>query len=529
MERLAGRTILLWGWRRALVAFLAGALTVLSQAPYDFFAVCFISFPVLVWLLDGAAVAPPAGFLRRLGPAFAIGWWFGFGYFLAGLWWVGGALLVEADAYAWALPFAVMGLPAVLAIYYGLATAVARLMWSGDLGRIAALAFGFGLAEWLRMVLFTGFPWNAIGYAAMPVPLLMQSAAVTGLTGMNALAVLVFAMPALLASKRPLGAGMTIAAVLVAAHIAYGYIRLNAATPQPEQMLSVRIVQPNIPQTEKWDDATRDGIFRTLMNLSAQPPADGQPKPQLILWPETSVPYLFTDRPDALTAFANLLDDGQTLWAGAVRSETGPAGAEPIYYNSIVALNDKGEVVEAADKVHLVPFGEYLPLGGWLQALGLEKIVAAPMDFAAGAQRLVLTLPGKIRALPFICYEVIFPDLAAAGAASADLIVNVTNDAWFGDTPGPYQHFRQAQLRAVETGLPLLRAANTGISGAVDARGRVIDALALDVRGSVDLSIPAGRIDMMRIISPQAMGYMLLTLFGLTALAMKIRHHVMRI
>ena len=318
MERLAGRTILLWGWRRALVAFLAGALTVLSQAPYDFFAVCFISFPVLVWLLDGAAVAPPAGFLRRLGPAFAIGWWFGFGYFLAGLWWVGGALLVEADAYAWALPFAVMGLPAVLAIYYGLATAVARLMWSGDLGRIAALAFGFGLAEWLRMVLFTGFPWNAIGYAAMPVPLLMQSAAVTGLTGMNALAVFVFAMPALLASKRPLGAGMTIAAVLVAAHIAYGYIRLNAATPQPEQMLSVRIVQPNIPQTEKWDDATRDGIFRTLMNLSAQPPADGQPKPQLILWPETSVPYLFTDRPDALTAFANLLDDGQTLWAGAI-------------------------------------------------------------------------------------------------------------------------------------------------------------------------------------------------------------------
>lgn len=529
MERLAGRTILLWGWRRALLAFLAGALAVLSQAPYDFFAVCFISFPILVWLLDGAAVAPPSGFLRRLAPAFAIGWWFGFGYFLAGLWWIGGALLVEADAYAWALPLAVVGLPAFLAIYYGLATAVARLMWTGDVGRIVALAFGFGLAEWLRMVLFTGFPWNAIGYAAMPVPLLMQSAAVTGLTGMNVLAVFVFAMPALLASKRPLGAGAGIAAALVVAHVGYGYVRLSTAAPQSEQMLSVRIVQPNIPQTEKWDDATRDRIFGTLLELSAQPPAAGRPKPQLILWPETSVPYLFTDRPDALTAFANLLDDGQTLWAGAVRAETGPAGTEPTYYNSIVAINDKGEVVEAADKVHLVPFGEYLPLGGWLQAFGLQKIVTAPMDFAAGARRLVMTLPGKVRALPFICYEVIFPDLVAADAASADMIVNVTNDAWFGDTPGPYQHFRQAQLRAVESGLPLLRAANTGISGAVDAYGRVVDALALNVRGTMDFLILVERVDLKRVISPQAMGYMLLTLFGLTALAMKIRHRMVRI
>ena len=131
---------MLWGWRRALVALLAGALSVLAQAPYDFFAVCFISFPVLVWLLDGATVERPARFLRRLRPAFAVGWWFGFGYFVAGLWWVGGAMLVEADSFAWALPIAVVVLPAILAVFYGLAAALARLFWTDDIGRIAALA-----------------------------------------------------------------------------------------------------------------------------------------------------------------------------------------------------------------------------------------------------------------------------------------------------------------------------------------------------------------------------------------------------
>ncbi len=219
MERLAGRIILLWGWQRAFAAFAAGALLVLAQAPYDFFAVGFVSFPVLVWLLDGTTLESSGGVLRRLRPAFAVGWWFGFGYFLAGLWWIGGALLVEADEFAWALPLAVVGIPLILAFFYGLATAVARSIWSSNIGRIAALAFGFALAEWLRGFLFTGFPWNAIGYAAMPVPLLMQSDAVVGMNGMNALAVFVFAVPALLAGRRHLRFSFAVAVLLVAAGV----------------------------------------------------------------------------------------------------------------------------------------------------------------------------------------------------------------------------------------------------------------------------------------------------------------------
>lgn len=527
MQRLTGRIILLWGWRRALVAFVAGALAVLAQAPYDFFAVCFISFPLLVWLLDGATGEASDGWLRRLRPAFAIGWWFGFGYFLAGLWWIGQALLVEADSFAWALPFAVIGIPFALAFFYGFATVVARLVWSNDIGRIAALAFGFSLTEWLRDFLFTGFPWNAVGYAAMPVPLLMQSVSVIGMIGMNALAVFVFSLPALLVARRHLRLGAALFVVLVAGHVGFGYVRLAAPVEPATRSIDVRIVQPDVDLSEKWDASVRDRIFATLLGLSAKESEPGHAKPQLILWPETSVPFLFTERPDALTALGDMLGEGQMLIAGVVREEGGSgANAGSRYYNSVVAINDKGELVDAVDKVHLVPFGEYLPFAGLLERFGIEQLVAGPMNFAPGNERHPITLPDGVRALPFICYEVIFPDLVAVDATSTQLIVNVTNDAWFGDTPGPYQHFRQAQIRAVENGLPLLRAANNGISAVVDPRGRIVDALAVDARGAIDARVPVSGHAFISAGQRRINGLLIMFLFALMALTLNVRHRL---
>lgn len=523
MERLAGRIILLWGWRRSLVAFLAGALAVLAQAPYDFFAVCFVSFPVLVWLIDGATEGPRRWALGQLLPAFGIGWWFGFGYFLAGLWWIGGAVLVEAESFAWALPLAVLGIPLLLAFFYGFACMVARVMWSDTIGRIAALAFGFGLAEWLRGFLFTGFPWNAIGYAAMPIPLLMQSAGVTGIIGMNALAVFVFAMPALLAKRRHGFAGLALATLLVSAHVGYGYFRLAKPLEPDGRTLSVRIVQPSIDLTEKWDDAARDRIFRTMLDLSRQPVEAGGKRPDMILWPETSVPFFFTDRPDALAALGEMLEPGQMLIAGAMREEkASTAASQPRYYNSVIAINDTGEIVDAVDKVHLVPFGEYIPFSEVFSSLGLEQLVAGPMNLSAGNERHAISLASGIRALPFICYEIIFPDIVAVDVASSDIMVNVTNDAWFGDTPGPYQHFRQAQLRAVETGSPLVRAANTGISGVVDARGQIVDALAINASGVIDSVISFHRPSLSASGQLRERGLLILLFFGVIGIGMRM-------
>jgi apolipoprotein N-acyltransferase len=493
MERLADRVILVWGFKRALLAILAGAIGVIALPPIGFFAAMFISFTLLVWLIDGAAATPEASFIGRLWPAFVTGWLFGFGYFVAGLWWLGHALLIDSEQFAWALPLAILGLPSVLAIYYGLAAAVARMFWSEGMGRIAALAASFGLFEWLRSVTFTGFPWNAIGYGMMPVPLMMQSAHLVGVMGVTALAVFVFAAPALLGTRQGAKAGVGLAALLFAAHLGYGgyvfYVAPKPAAEPADKQSVIRLIQPVIDQAAKIDtDADRSAIFEQHLKLSAAAPKAGAKKPDIIVWPETAIPFILTDNQDALTRIADTLDDNQILIAGAVRvEETGPGNA-PRYYNSIYVIDGRGQIIAASDKVHLVPFGEYVPFESILENFGIQNIVEMPGGFTPAASREMLNLPNGFALYPLICYEIIFPG-EMAGIAQANAILNVTNDAWFGSTPGPYQHFQQARVRAVETGLPLIRDANSGISALVNARGEIIAGLALNESGFIDATI----------------------------------------
>ncbi|MBO3758816.1 apolipoprotein N-acyltransferase [Ciceribacter sp. L1K22] len=489
MDRLASRIMLTWGFRRVLLAILVGALAALALPPISFVAILFVSFPVLVWLLDGATGNPDKGFSRGYRTAFLIGWSFGFGYFVAGLWWLGGALLVEADEFAWALPLAVLGLPAVLAIFYGLATLAAKILWSDGVGRIAALAAAFGTAEWLRGFVATGFPWNAIGYGAMPVPVMMQSAQLIGVYGVSALAVFVFAAPALVGTGKGRRIGLTVALTLALAHFGYGIWVLARPDQQTDETLTVRLVQPAVDQARKMENADREEIFSDLLRLTSAPPPEGGAKPNVIVWPETSVPFILTENPDALTRIADALDDGQTLLAGAVRAEDRGAGLPPRYYNSIYIVDDKGQIIGASDKTHLTPFGEYVPFEGVLREMGVDNLISLPGGFSAGVQRSLLDLPAGGRLYPLICYEVIFPQEMADVSDDAGAILNVTNDAWFGATPGPYQHFQQARVRAVETGLPLIRAANDGISAAVDARGRIISGLKRHSKGAIDTTI----------------------------------------
>jgi len=492
MERIANRILLMTGWRRAGLAAVSGALTVLSQPPFHLFAVCFLTFPLLVWLLDGAIARLSRSWIASVWPAFATGWWFGFGYFVAGLWWIGNALFVEATEYAWLWPLAVTLIPAVLALFYGIAAVFARMLWSDGLARIFALAFGFGAAEWLRSYAFTGFPWNAIGYAAMPVPILMQSASVVGLYGMNVLAVFTFALPAAFAQARWRTA---LAAVLIAGllgvHAGYGYWRLDNAESVGDDAPLIRIVQPAIDQSEKWDQAKRDEIFDTLIALTTEANETGR-KPAIVIWPETSVPFILTEAPNAVSAIAGALDDGQILLAGAVRAgEAAEEGEAQTFYNSILALNGDGVIIDAADKKHLVPFGEYLPFKEVAERLGLQKIADADRGYSPAERRRTLSLPGGTVVLPSVCYEAIFPYAVRADGDPPTLIVNVTNDAWYGDTPGPYQHLHQARIRSVENGWPMARAANNGVSAVFDPYGRQLGALGYGVRGAVEAPLAA--------------------------------------
>ena len=499
MQSFANAIIVLWGWRRFAVAVAAGALSALAFAPFDAFPVLWLTLPVFIWLIDGATAAEGSNWVRRLVPAAIVGWSFGFGFFLAGLWWVGAAFLVEADVFGWLMPLAVVVLPAGLALFWAFGAALARLFWSESWSRVLVFAVALSIAEWLRGHLFTGFPWNAIGYALTPLPVMMQSAALIGIWGLTLAACLIFAAPALLVAE---GAGdrkagriaFAAAAVLFAAHLGYGAIRLAGPPDAVVPGVHLRIMQPNIPLGERWGFEQADQIMQRYVSLSGE----GRGAPGLagvthLVWPESAFPFLLTERPSALQAIADLLPPGTALITGAARAERPPGGGgdqRPPIFNAIYVVDDGGEIVDAYDKVHLVPFGEYIPFAGLLRWLGLRQLITLPGGFAAGTRRRGLDVPGAPPAAPLVCYEVVFPGAVLPPGARPGWMLNVTDDAWFGDTPGPYQHFLQARVRAVEEGLPLVRAANSGISSIVDGHGRVIASLGLGRMGVVDGDLP---------------------------------------
>ncbi|WP_375462547.1 apolipoprotein N-acyltransferase [uncultured Methylobacterium sp.] len=489
------------GWRRLGLAFLAGAVGALAMPPVGALPALVVSLVPAVWLVDGAA-GSRSRVAARIVPCALVGWAWGFGYLFAGLWWLGSAFLVEADEFLWALPLGVLGLPFALGLFYAAGFSVAGLLWIRGPARIAGLAFGIGAAEWLRGHLFTGFPWNTLGMALGQNLWLMQSAALVGLYGLTVLAVLLCAAPATLATgshPRSRFGPSTAAAIVLAAMAFHGATRVEPEADPTVAGVRLRLVQPNLPQDAKVRPENRGDIVDRYVALSRRPPESGL-APTHVVWPESAFPFLIQRDPAALAQVGAGLGPGQHLITGAARAEEAPPGERPRFFNAIMAIEPGGRIVDSYDKVHLVPFGEYLPapLDAALRAVGLRQFVSVPGGFSAGspaAQR-ILTVPGLPPVAATICYEAIFPAaILPAAPAQADqapgLILNVTNDAWFGDTPGPRQHLAQARLRAVEEGLPLVRDANTGISAVIDPHGRIVARLPLDREAVLDADLPA--------------------------------------
>lgn len=501
---LPQRIILSDGWTRRAIAFLAGAAGALALAPLDFAPAMLVPMCVSVWLIDGSAAASGEtkfGFARAsILSAAGAGWWLGFGYFLAGLWWLGAALLVEADQFAWALPLAVVGVPAGLAIFTSLGFAVARLLWSPSSLRVFALAAGLGASEWMRGHALTGFPWNDFGMALASLSAFAQSASVVGLHGLDVLAVIVFAAPATLVddveSRRRLNTALWAALSIVAITAAYGATRLGLGKTEFVEGVRLRLMQPNLPQDAKFKPENGPGILRRYLELSdraTSPGHSGVADVTHLVWPESAFPFVLSREPQALAQIAAALQ-GKTLITGAARTEEerspGPgARRRSKIYNAVEVVQD-GRIIAAYDKVHLVPFGEYLPLASLLGPLGVTHLVPGVWDEGLGPRR--LAAPGLPLAAPLVCYEAIFPGEATPrdGGERPAWLLNVTNDGWFGATSGPYQHLAQARLRAIEEGLPLVRAANTGISAIVDPYGRILEQLPLGVAGVVDGRLP---------------------------------------
>ena len=501
-ERLRG----LLGWRRHLAAVCAGALSALAMAPFYVWPVLWLTLPAVVWLIDGATWRAPSHGTRgrRLSrpvvAAAGIGWWWGFGYFLAGLYWIGAAFLVEAEQFAALMPLAVLTMPAGLALFYAAATALAARFWGTGPWRVLALALALSGAEWLRGHVLSGFPWNTLGYAlTWPLPL-MQSVAVLGIYGLTLLAVLVFALPAVLWSapvlqpRRARAVALAVAVLPLAMLAAFGWVRLALASADTVPGVKIRIVQPSVPQREKWRPEHQARFFKDHLDLSGTDPqgkSDALAGVTHVVWPEAAMPFPALDTPEALAAIGDLLPEGTVLIAGSIRVERTASGRPSRFFNSLLVLARRGLLLVFYDKIYLVPFGEYLPLRGVLGAIGLRE-VASKGGFDSGpAPRPLLTVPGLPAVVPLICYEAVFPGAIVQGVQRPAAIVNLTNDGWFGDTTGPHQHFHQARVRAVEEGLPLIRAANNGVSAAFDPYGRVLGRLGLNVRGVIDVPLPA--------------------------------------
>jgi len=487
--RLAQELAALAGWRRYLTALLLGALLAAALPPVDVTPVVFVVFPLFLWLDDGSAT-PWAS--ARLGYVFALG------FFVAGLYWVAAALFVDIAQFWWALPFAVLGLPLLLAAFVALgtyATGLLRMRAGLDgLARICVFAVTWSLAEWLRGHVLTGFPWNLVGYVwsgGFPGALAMlQTVAWVGIYGLSFLTVLAASLPALLGTPsleplRPVRRVMPAiaAAALILLPAGAGALRL-ALSPSQTTDTWLRLVQPSIAETSKWDPNEAEANFHRLIELSSAPP---QHPLTAVIWPEAAVTY-FLERDDPhRAAVAGVVPRGGYVLTGALRGSAPPQRVTAVW-NSVDAIDGSGRIAAQYDKAHLVPFGEYMPLR---DLLPFNKLTPGAIDLSAGPGPRTISLPGLPPFAPLICYEAIFPGAVVDPHDRPAWILNVTNDAWYGRSAGPYQHFAIARTRAVEEGLPLVRVANNGITGVVDAQGRVLAHTSLNAVGPADIPLSA--------------------------------------
>jgi apolipoprotein N-acyltransferase len=464
------------GWRRLLFAFVMGALSACAFAPLDFFPALLIGYGALVLLIDGADAGP-----RPLRRAAAAGWAFCFGQFLTGWHWIGYAFLVDPSNHLWQMPFSLVGLTAGLALYGALACGVAAYFWQEGSGRIFIFAACWAAAEWLRGHLFTGFPWNLSAYGWGVSLALLQSASLMGAYGLSFLTILLGAALAEPFSGRWRTPALVV--LLFAGLWSYGVYRLVNTPIVNVPGVSVRLVQPDIPQAEKYVRRLMLRNWQRLIDLSAQPG-----KPSVIIWPEAATGFAVARAPGALDEIGLFTARGQTLITGSDRIVPGPRHL--VAYNSLYLFGPHGALPEVYDKFHLVPFGEYVPFARVLNSIGITQLTVGE-GFSAGDHPHVLAVEGAPAMTPLICYEVIFPHAVTdTGAARPGWFVNITDDSWFGPWAGPEQHFLTARVRAIEEGLPIARDANTGISAMIDGNGRVRTSLGLNRLGVIDSALP---------------------------------------
>ena len=446
-------------WAQYLLAIVLGAGGALAQAPFYLVPMIFAMMTLGFLPLSSSNSTRQAALFGAL---------IGFGYFAVTLHWITSPFQVDAERHGWMAPFALVFLAAGMSLFWGFAFGLARF-----LGPAWALAISWPLVELLRAYIFTGFPWGTPPQALVDV-LAGQGLAVLGPHGvMLFMAVLAWLLFEAMRSTSRLKSGI-IGGIVLLLTLLPPLRGAPELTPH-----TVRLVQPNAAQKDKWDPVKSRVFMDRLLTFTASGEV-----PDLVLWPETAVPYLAHNAPGLLEA-AGQAGRGAPVALGILRVE------ETALLNSMVVLDQTGKITQTYDKHHLVPFGEYIPLRSLFAGLGLRAIADVFGDgFAQGDGAEVVDFGPLGKALPLICYEAVFAHDVGATPERPNFLMQLTNDAWFGNFAGPKQHLAQAQMRAIEQGLPMARAANTGISAMIDPYGRITQSLGLNEAGYIDASLP---------------------------------------
>ena len=479
-----------------LVALLLGAVSATGFAPLHLWPLTLVALAGLM----GLVARSPKG-SRALG----IGWAFGVGHFTIGLNWIATAFTYQAAMPAWLGWIAVVLLALYLAVYPALATWGAWLVrrpgpaqTAVTLSFVLAFAALWALTEWLRSWVFTGFAWNPLGAVATPIA---APAMFIGTYGLGALLAMIAGGLLLWLDGRRRIAAILLSFVLVAWGTSGGALIWNSVGPainssEALDQIPVTVVQPNVGQQDKWEGDKADANFAKLARLTAT--KAGAP-PRLILWPEAAVPdYLETGYPlvyydrspaSARARLTALMNPQDLMLLGALKLELDKTGQAVGARNAVMTVHADGTLGPRYDKSHLVPYGEYLPMRPVLSAIGLSRLAPGDIDFWPGPGPHTLDLGRFGKAGLQICYEIIFSGQVVDRAHRPDFIFNPSNDAWFGGW-GPPQHLAQARLRAIEEGLPVIRATPTGISAVIDADGRILASLPMHEAGRIDAFVP---------------------------------------
>lgn len=467
-------------WKAFFLCLILGAVSGLATIPFGLFAPAFFFMGASILLI----VSDRPNFQKH---PYLMMWGFSFGYYVMALHWIVYALHVDWASFYWVAPFAVMGIPIIFSFYHVFLTWIFGWAKSYGISKVIRFALIWLLAEFMRNALFTGFPWASVGYIWSTNLIVSQFASITGIPGLTLLTFLGVGVVYLkfMTPKPDFYRRRLIFAIVLfyAGVFLYGAMRLQNTQDYDKTGTWLKLVQPNIAQTVKWDPIERKQNADILMDLSQQ----GQ-KVQAIIWPESAWPYP-TKLGEKIDVLEGIIPKGTLLITGVTRY-----GMHNQLWNSIGVYGSHAIMMDVYDKSHLVPFGEYIPLRDllkeYLPFMNVQKLTNGMMDFSVGDDRQILQLPYLPSMKPLVCYEVIFSDEVAESSSGAQWMLNVTNDGWYLNSLGPHQHFEISRMRAIENGMPIVRVANTGISGVIDSFGQVKGQINLMTRGYIDVELP---------------------------------------